>query len=257
MPSVFDDAADLYDAVRPGYPPDVFDDLLALAQTPADGRVLEVGVGTGQATEELARRGLSVVALEPGPRLADRARSRLARIRSVSVVTATFEEWPPEAEAFDLVVSATAFHWVDQDVGYQKAFECLKPGGWIGLFWNRHVAGEASAKFYSEVVALYRRWAPALANKFRLPPLEQVTGDERIEESGLFGPITVCRYGWQETYDSRRYTDLLRTYSDHLELPSDRLEPLLDEIGRLIEQSYGNALLLDRATVLYAAEALK
>ena len=84
-----------------------------------------------------------------------------------------------------------------------------------------------------------------------------MTGDERIAESGLFGPIAVRRYGWQEAYDSSRYIDLLRTYSDHLQLPEDKREPLFDEIRRLIEDSFGNELVLDRATVVYAAPALK
>jgi SAM-dependent methyltransferase len=59
--SVFDALADLYATARPGYPERVVDDLLDLSETPAAGRVLEVGAGTGQATEALARRGLSVV----------------------------------------------------------------------------------------------------------------------------------------------------------------------------------------------------
>ena len=256
MPSDFDDVAELYDVTRPGYPAPLFDDLLAPAAVEHGASVLEVGAGSGQATIELARRGLSVLALEPGPRLAERARMRLAGYDKVAVLTTTFEGWPPRSNTFELVVSATAFHWVDQTVAYEKAFECLKPTGWIGLFWNRHVAGQPSARFYEETQALYRRWAPALVDSFNLPSLEEAKGDARIEESGLFGPVTVRRYSWQESYDARRYTDLLRTYSDHLALADQDREGLLADIERLIEGSFGNRLVLDRATVLYAAQAM-
>ncbi len=219
--------------------------------------MLEVGAGTGQATEQPARRGLSVVALEPGLRLADRARSRLAPWPQVSVVTTTFEDWAAETDAFHLLASGTAFHWVDPEIGYPKAAECLVSGGWIALFWNRHVAGDASAPFYEAVAELYRRWAPDLANSFDFPTLDEAQGDERIAESGLFGPVTVKRYGWEERHDARRYTDLLRTYSDHIALPTADREGLLADIALLINDSFGNELILSHATVLYAAQLLK
>ncbi len=130
-------------------------------------------------------------------------------------------------------------------------------GGWLGLFWNRHVFGEASEPFYREVTELYRRRAPHLADSFRLPTLAEAKGDERIAASGLFGAITVKRYGWQETYDATRYTDLLRTYSDHLALPAATRERLLAEIDALIRHSFGDEVVLDRATVLYAAQVRK
>jgi hypothetical protein len=35
--------------------------------------------------------------------------------------------------SFDLVVSATAFHWVDPEVKYDKAARRLGRGGWLAL----------------------------------------------------------------------------------------------------------------------------
>src|SRR6185436_15674571 len=62
----FDAQAELYDAVRPLYPDALADDVIARGGR----RVLEIGTGTGQATVVFARRGASIVAIEPGPRLA-------------------------------------------------------------------------------------------------------------------------------------------------------------------------------------------
>jgi SAM-dependent methyltransferase len=58
----FDEAPELYDRVRPGYPEAVFEDLTTLARLRPGSRVLELGCGTGQATVPLAARGLEVVA---------------------------------------------------------------------------------------------------------------------------------------------------------------------------------------------------
>jgi ubiquinone/menaquinone biosynthesis C-methylase UbiE len=46
----FDEDAELYDRARPGYPPELFDDLAEVAGTGPGCRVLEVGAGTGKAT---------------------------------------------------------------------------------------------------------------------------------------------------------------------------------------------------------------
>ena len=67
----FDEVAELYDRARPGYQPEVFDDLVALAGLRPGARVLESGPGTGQATRTLVERLLAAarpVKLQPAPR---------------------------------------------------------------------------------------------------------------------------------------------------------------------------------------------
>jgi len=53
--TTFDGAALLYDEVRPGYPEELFDDVVALSGIPSGGRVLEIGCGTGHARHEKKR----------------------------------------------------------------------------------------------------------------------------------------------------------------------------------------------------------
>jgi hypothetical protein len=48
--SAFEEVADLYDEVRPGYPDELIADALSLSQIPADGRILEIGCDPGNAT---------------------------------------------------------------------------------------------------------------------------------------------------------------------------------------------------------------
>src|SRR3712207_8534512 len=104
----FDGAALLYDKVRPGYPEELFDDVVALYGIPSGGRVLEIGCGTGQATVPLARRGYHVLCVELGENLAAVARRNLATYPRAEVLTADFEDIPLPEEAFDLAASATA-----------------------------------------------------------------------------------------------------------------------------------------------------
>jgi 16S rRNA A1518/A1519 N6-dimethyltransferase RsmA/KsgA/DIM1 with predicted DNA glycosylase/AP lyase activity len=79
---VFDEVADLYDRVRPGYPDALIDDAITLAGLGPSAGVLEIGSGMGKATEAFVRRSFSVVGVEPGASLARVARQRFADCRS-------------------------------------------------------------------------------------------------------------------------------------------------------------------------------
>jgi SAM-dependent methyltransferase len=86
----FDTAADLYEAARPSYPEELFDDLVALAELEPGARLLEIGCATGKATRPLLERGFSVVCVEMGAQLAERARDNLAGL-PVEIHVAPFE----------------------------------------------------------------------------------------------------------------------------------------------------------------------
>jgi 16S rRNA A1518/A1519 N6-dimethyltransferase RsmA/KsgA/DIM1 with predicted DNA glycosylase/AP lyase activity len=99
----FDEVAELYDRVRPGYPDDLFDELAAaLPRSPV---VVEVGPGTGQATKGLVARGARVTAVELGAQLA----AVLARnLPTVNVVIGPFEKVDLASGSFDAVVAASS-----------------------------------------------------------------------------------------------------------------------------------------------------
>src|SRR5436309_1542968 len=67
----FDTAADLYDAARPSYPDELFEDVVELARLEPGARLLEIGCATGKATRPFLERGFPVVCVELGSRLAE------------------------------------------------------------------------------------------------------------------------------------------------------------------------------------------
>src|SRR5262245_61850089 len=108
----FDEVAELYERARPTYPTPLVEDLVQFASLSKNTRVLEIGCGTGQLTLPLAERGTSIVAVELGTKLASVARRKLAPFENVAVIVADFDRWMLPEEPFDLVVAATAFHWL-------------------------------------------------------------------------------------------------------------------------------------------------
>src|SRR5579884_2148202 len=109
--TTFDEAPELYDRTRPVCPSKLFDDLVALSGLGPGARIVEIGCGTGQATLPLAQRGLTVVGVELGPRLAAFTRRKLAAYPNVEIVNSSFEAWDVGDARFDGVVVVNAVHW--------------------------------------------------------------------------------------------------------------------------------------------------
>ncbi len=130
----FGEVAEDFDRVRLGYPEALVDDVLAFCGSALHGRsALEVGAGTGKATRAFVARGVPVVAVEPDEAMAailNRHVGDVVRIERVG-----FEEYEPE-DAFGLLYSADAWHWIRPPVRWALAGRALAPGGVLALIWN-------------------------------------------------------------------------------------------------------------------------
>jgi SAM-dependent methyltransferase len=198
--AVFDEVPELYDRVRPTYPDALFADLVAVTGLGERSWVLEVGCGTGQATRSLAALGCSMIAVEPGEGLAKLARQRLATFPNIDVEVSSFEEWRDRGRRFDVLVAASAWHWVDPSVGWRRAHEVLRPGGWLALLGNVVVRQPGEPEVYAETADLHERFAPGNP-EWGDPPSEdevratdQGWGPPNEDAAGLFGPTLVRWY---------------------------------------------------------------
>jgi SAM-dependent methyltransferase len=238
--ATFDEDAERYDRARPGYPAALFDDLQALTGLRAGDRVLEIGPGTGQATLPLARRGYRVVAVELGANLAAVARRNLAAFPDVEVVVGAFEDWPLPSEPFRAVVSATAFHWIDRDVGLARAAEALGPDGALAIVATSHVAG-GDGQLFAEVQDCYVRFMPGTPTDGEplRPAADVPTQAAAIEAGARFAVAAIRRYEHDVAYTTAEYLDVLGTYSNHRALDAEERTQLLDCIAALIDRHGG------------------
>jgi SAM-dependent methyltransferase len=248
--TIFGEVAELYDQVRPSYPAELVDDVVGLARVPANGRVLEVGCGTGKGTRLFAPYGWDMTCLDPAEGMVAVAARTCAGYRNVGFRITRFEDWPMESGAFDLVFSAQAFHWVQPEVGYAKAGRALKRNGALALFWNDQEREPSPLR--DALDRAYATHAPDL----RSPAPGRGSGPERkvasINGTGLFGAVDVRRYRWTADYDTARWVKFLSTNSDHRVLPADRRERLFNAVRDAIEQ-HGGVHRVPITTVLYFA----
>jgi SAM-dependent methyltransferase len=121
-------AAELYDRVRPGYPPDAVGWMLG--QTARD--VVDLGAGTGIFSRLVASLGHRVTAIEPDPGM----RAQLATSDTIAVLDGSAEAIPLPDRSTGAVVAAQSFHWFDNHAAREEIARILADGGVFAPIWN-------------------------------------------------------------------------------------------------------------------------
>jgi ubiquinone/menaquinone biosynthesis C-methylase UbiE len=174
---LFDGVASLYDATRPSYPAEIVDAVCASGGVGRGSDVLEIGCGTGQLTRQLAGRAFNLTAIDIGGAMIEAARRNVAD-PMVGFQVSSFEDFAG-SERFDLIVSATAFHWVDPGIGLAKAARLLRPGGWLALLTTEERYPEPLESQLRELWTRYSRRTVRSAGQ----PAWVTT----LQETALFG----------------------------------------------------------------------
>jgi SAM-dependent methyltransferase len=230
--TIFGEVAQLYDEARPSYPDEVFDTIVEFGALRPGDRVLEIGAGTGKATEKWLARGFDVLALEPSNEMADVLRPKGARVE-----VTTFETWTPDSKSFRLVTAAQAWHWVFGDDRYDRAARALEPGATFAVFWNkpRNFKGDLRR----DVDAAYERHTgkngEGSTPKWKL----DATLDQLAATSDLESPEKRV-VTWVQAYTTDEYMRLAETHSDHRILPTDVRASLFAEVRDAVDAHGGN-----------------
>jgi len=228
----FDEDPANYDRHRPGYAPGLYGEIIRYSGLDKSKRALEVGIGTGKATGPILETGCDLTAVEAGPNLAEYAREKFSGRSNFRVVCSDFEAFEAE-EPFDLIYSATAFHWIPEEVGYEKVRRLLKPGGAAALFWNRPFVGRPDDPLHARIRGIYRKYRPSDPE-----PAEFSCGKCQKTVNALLrhGFIDVeCRlFRRTRAMKASDYVGLIETYSDHRAM-GEALYAMGREIAAAIE----------------------
>ncbi len=252
----YDRIAEIYDRARPGYPAALFDDIITYANLDEHSRSLEIGCGSGQATLSLAQRGYAMDCIELGARLAGIARDKLRAFLRVRVITGDFETTSLPHANYRLILSATAFHWLDPETSFQKVHDLLATDGALALFWHRPVLTDLTRHTLAPLQELYGREAPELTVGFQTPPPPEAVAteyDKSLAASGLFVDITVKKHYVATEYTAKGYRELLETFSDHQALAAGKRRRLLAGIEALIQSEFGGVIVRETVALLYLA----
>jgi SAM-dependent methyltransferase len=258
LAATFDSAADLYQQARPDYPAELYEELISSAGLAAGDRLLEIGCATGKATIPFARRGFRIMAVEFGGELAAAARQNLKSFPNAEIVQANFETWqPPPGTSFGLVFAATAWHWIDPDLRYHKAWSLLRPGGHLAFWGATPVFPAGGDPFFHEIQEVYEEIGEGLPPDAVWPRPGELP-DERadIARSGLFEPVVIREFSWEVSYDAESYIRLLDTFSGHIAMAPWQREHLYSEIRRRLAARPGGDLRRHWGAVLHVARRI-
>lgn len=257
--TTFESAATSYQHARPEYPAELLDELIRLAGLRPGDHLLEIGCATGKATAPLAQRGFRVTGVELGAQLAAVARRELASYPGVSIDGGAFETWlPPAGVKYQLVFAATAWHWLDPAVRYQKAWEVLAPGGRLAFWAAEHVFPADGDPIFGELQPVYDEiGSPHPPGKpVRPRPGELPDSRAEIEASGLFGDVVTRQFAWTVSYSAGEYIQLLDTFSSHIAMAPWQRDRLYGEIRRRLAARPDGRLRRGWGAVLHVARRL-
>jgi len=142
--------------------------LIDVLDPKAGERILDVGCGTGQLTQQIAERGADVLGVDASPDMIGQARQNFPRLRFVlqDAGSMAFEE------EFDAVFSNAALHWIlDAEGAAGSMARALRTGGRLvlemggrGNIRQIHEAIEAAFKRHGSVpLPASRNYFPSIS----------------------------------------------------------------------------------------------
>ncbi len=138
----FSNVIHAYKKYRRDYPEKTYDLIQGFCPD-ASAKVLDLGCGTGIATNHLAQYYDSVVGTDREESMVEAARERA--VMNTTFVVASGEKLPFDDSSFDLVTVASAYHWFDYDRAGKEIYRVLKPNGKLCVFWKN---GNGKSKNY-------------------------------------------------------------------------------------------------------------
>ncbi|QHQ62966.1 methyltransferase domain-containing protein [Anaerocolumna sedimenticola] len=233
-----------YDKWRPTYPKELYNEIFNIKEINPLSNILEIGIGTGQATLPLLETGCSLTAIELGDQLAEYSKEKFKNYEQFKVKNIAFQNFECPSNSFDLIFSATAFHWIPEEIGYTKVFDLLKSGGIFARFANHPYKDKKCNEIHDAFQKIYAKYMPG-----------SLAGDEYSEENAKNIANIACKYGFTDisyklyhrtrTFTANDYTMLLGTYSDHIAIEETTRKKFFAEIRQAIDDNGGIITLYD------------
>ncbi len=248
----FDKVAKIYDLARPGYPTQLIDDVINMANFPDSGRILDIGTGTGKGTISLAQKGYTIHCIEPGENLIAIAKQYLSIYPQVTFDITTFEDWKLQSTTFDLAISAQAFHWVNREIGFNKVAQALKDKGHIAFFWN--FTSPSDAPVFAALKEAYQKYVPSTSNTHSISSLIEKRKNW-INNSNLFHNLVIKEYPWSVDFNAEQYLNLLKTQTIYQQFTSEQKQDLSQDVREIIN-GHGGYLKRPYLSVLFLAQKI-
>ncbi len=234
----FDRAAGYYDQTRSIPEPVVRQGVEAiLGLAGPEGRILDVGTGTGRISIPLLEAGADLVGCDLSLPMLKRLQEKLPRAR---ILQTDATRLPFPTAHFNAVMTVHVLHLI---AGWQDALRdfrrVLQPGG---AYLNVQTYAHAGFSAREEMRKFWRGWVEAQGVPRRQPGMRdhQRILEELKAQGAELSEVEVVRYS--RPYTLRGEVELIRArvYSDAWQIPDDVYEASLPELQNWVEREYGD-----------------
>lgn len=152
---LFSERAESYSKYRPGYPRELFDYILSYVQE--RNLVWDCATGNGQAATILADYFDKVLATD----ISTAQLSNAIRKPNIFYIERPAEQTDFEANLFDLITVAQAYHWLDWDKFHTEATRVGKPNAVVAIWTynllrsNENAINDIIDHFYRDITGPY------------------------------------------------------------------------------------------------------
>ena len=250
LKDTFNNVVTMYDAARPTYPLELLNDIKDFAEKSFFTRGLEIGAGTGQATDLFIKVINDLDIVEVGDKQVDYLMEKY-KSENVNTYKAYFEDFKSNKK-YDLIFSAIAFHWVDATVGYPKVWDMLNDSGVLAVFWHMSSVTLHDTGIFVGLNEIKKKYLPEESLGFDKEGIEGVRQKRisQIQSGNYFGIPVIKEYRWIDTYDADRYSLLLESYSSTQTLDEEHKKLYLSEVRDYIN-SNGGVVEMPQHVMLY------
>ena len=246
---------DDYEIARPGYTPELYNDIIEYSTIKNDGKILEIGSGPGQATKYFVKNQYDITGLEISEKQVQFLLHKYSEYHKFNSICSSFEDYNCLNETYNLIFSATAFHWIKPQVGYPKAYNLLKRNGVMAVFWHLASVIEPKTEMLNQIRNIYRKYAPELDDYISLDEAEDLHNlrISQIQTNNLFNNSVSKIYRWDDEYTTERYLKLMNSYSDFHAIDNDKQKAILDSVTDYIDSKSGK-IVVPQEVRLYMAK---
>ena len=244
---IFDTIPEQFDRCRPRYSAELFESLIAYAGIGPGKTVLELGPGTGQATDPILDTGCEYLAVELGKNLCAAMVRKYGGRSNFRIVNDDFITHDFGNLRFDTIYSAATIQWIPEDVAFSKTFALLKPGGTLAMMLTR-------SEYRSANEDLYRRIQEIYAELFR-PAVPYTQGAFRYDSAPEYGftGFEKREFRGERRMTADEYADFCGTHCDHIVIPEPTRGQFFDALRKAVTDA-GNEIVFRDTYVLYLAK---
>lgn len=234
----FDKIPEEFDLYRPRYCTELFEKLSSVCALSPDKKVLEIGPGTGQATEPILETGCEYTAIELGENFTAFMKDKFSTYDNFRIINGDFETYKFPKDTFDLVFSGATIQWIPEKTAFSKSFEILKPGGYLAMFMTRSDENSANGELYKKIDQVYQE-------HFRVKQRYNCALD--YENALNYGFVNYRYFEWKKerTLTADEYISYISTHCEHITLEEPYKSAFYNGIKKVVTENGNKITILD------------